>query len=393
MERRLDIVPVGEWGIFPEGKPLMIAGPCSAESEVQVMETARRIKSLGINVFRAGIWKPRTHPNTFEGVGTVGLKWMQRVKNELGMKICTEVASEKHIFDCLKFGVDMIWIGARTTANPFLVQEIADALKDTDIPVLVKNPVNPDIDLWIGALERLNQAGLLDSYSPQNASAINLKMRARDFSWFGINAWGGSICINTELLKKYKLPIPKTWDDLLDPIYKGRIVMPNPVASSTGFMFLMGWLQAKGEKVGWRYIEKLHENILFYTASGARPAAMAAQGEIPIALTSEAFVRPFMRFSIPVITVEPQEGIAWDAEGCALPKGSPHPILAKRFLDFCASKPVADIAASFSGISSIDRYSTETGKKLVARFLTLDFRQAAIEKKTITDQWQSIASR
>ncbi len=160
MERRLDIVPVGEWGIFPEGKPLMIAGPCSAESEVQVMETARRIKSLGINVFRAGIWKPRTHPNTFEGVGTVGLKWMQRVKNELGMKICTEVASEKHIFDCLKFGVDMVWIGARTTANPFLVQELAEALRDMDIPVLVKNPVSPDIDLWIGALERLNQAGI-----------------------------------------------------------------------------------------------------------------------------------------------------------------------------------------------------------------------------------------
>ncbi|HJI94574.1 MAG TPA: hypothetical protein OIM53_07545 [Sutterellaceae bacterium] len=102
---------------------------------------------------------------------------------------------------------------------------------------------------------------------------------------------------------------------------------------------------------------------------------------------------PLCAFPYRWITVEPQEGIAWDAEGCALPKGSPLPILAKRFLDFCASKPVADIAASFSGISSIDRYSTETGKKLVARFLTLDFRQAAIEKKTITDQWQSIASR
>ncbi len=161
MESRLDLIPVSEWGIFPEGKkPLMIAGPCSAESEVQVMQTARGLKSLGINVFRAGIWKPRTHPNNFEGIGTPGLKWLQRVKNELGMKVATEVASEKHIFDCLKFGVDMVWIGARTTANPFLVQEIADALKDTDVPVLVKNPVNPDLDLWIGALERLNQAGI-----------------------------------------------------------------------------------------------------------------------------------------------------------------------------------------------------------------------------------------
>ena len=163
MEKRLDILPLKEWNLFNlfnERRPLLIAGPCSAESEIQIMETARGLKSLGVCVFRAGIWKPRTHPNTFEGVGTQGLKWLQRVKNELGMKICTEVASEKHIFDCMKFGVDMVWIGARTTANPFLVQEIADALKDTDIPVLVKNPVNPDLDLWIGALERLNQAGV-----------------------------------------------------------------------------------------------------------------------------------------------------------------------------------------------------------------------------------------
>lgn len=138
----------------------MIAGPCSAESEIQVMETARQLRAFGINVFRAGIWKPRTHPGSFEGVGSVGLKWMQRAKKELGLKIATEVASEKHVFECLKYGVDLVWIGARTTANPFLVQEIADALKDVDIPVLVKNPVNADIDLWIGALERLNAAGV-----------------------------------------------------------------------------------------------------------------------------------------------------------------------------------------------------------------------------------------
>ena len=124
------------------------------------METAKGLKELGINVFRAGIWKPRTHPGSFEGVGAPGLKWMQRAKREYGLKIATEVASEKHVFECLKYGVDLVWLGARTTANPFLVQEIADALQDTDIPVLVKNPVNPDIDLWIGALERLNRAGI-----------------------------------------------------------------------------------------------------------------------------------------------------------------------------------------------------------------------------------------
>ena len=160
MAKKLDIISLYEWGMFTEPRPSVVAGPCSAESEEQIMETAKGLRELGINVFRAGIWKPRTHPGCFEGIGVPGLKWMQKAKKEYGLKIATEVASEKHVFECLKHGVDLVWIGARTTANPFLVQEIADALADTDIPVLVKNPVNPDIDLWIGALERLNRAGI-----------------------------------------------------------------------------------------------------------------------------------------------------------------------------------------------------------------------------------------
>lgn len=160
MERTLNLTPVGEWGFFTLPRPMIIAGPCSAESEAQVMQTAKGLSDLGIHVFRAGIWKPRTHPGSFEGVGTSGLGWLRKVKSELGMKVCTEVASEKHVYECIKYGVDMVWIGARTSANPFLMQEIADALQGTDIPVLVKNPVNPDLDLWIGALERLNRAGI-----------------------------------------------------------------------------------------------------------------------------------------------------------------------------------------------------------------------------------------
>ncbi|MDE6452451.1 MAG: bifunctional 3-deoxy-7-phosphoheptulonate synthase/chorismate mutase type II, partial [Odoribacter sp.] len=141
-------------------KPLVIAGPCSAESERQLFDTAESLKARGVNVLRAGIWKPRTRPNCFEGVGTVGLQWMQRVQQELGMKIATEVANRKHVCEALEAGMDLLWIGARTTANPFAMQEISDALKDTDIPVLVKNPVNPDVELWIGALERLSLAGV-----------------------------------------------------------------------------------------------------------------------------------------------------------------------------------------------------------------------------------------
>lgn len=146
-------------GMVP-GRPLVIAGPCSAETEEQVMETARQLHGFGIRIFRAGIWKPRTKPGSFEGVGKEGLLWLKRVKEKLGMYVATEVANTRHVHDALAAGVDILWIGARTTANPFAVQEIADALEGTDIPVLIKNPVNPDLDLWIGALERIYNAGV-----------------------------------------------------------------------------------------------------------------------------------------------------------------------------------------------------------------------------------------
>ena len=143
-----------------EKRPLIIAGPCSAETEEQVMQAARELASNGVMMFRAGIWKPRTKPGGFEGVGLPGLKWLQRVKEETGMYVATEVATEKHAYEALKHGVDMLWIGARTTANPFAVQEIANTLQGVDIPVFIKNPVNADLELWIGAFERLNNAGI-----------------------------------------------------------------------------------------------------------------------------------------------------------------------------------------------------------------------------------------
>jgi chorismate mutase len=141
-------------------RPLVIAGPCSAETEEQVMATAKQLSAKGIKIFRAGIWKPRTKPGGFEGVGSEGLAWLKRVREETGMYVATEVATQKHVYEALKYGTDMLWIGARTTANPFAVQEIADALAGTDIPILVKNPVNPDLELWIGAVERLYNAGI-----------------------------------------------------------------------------------------------------------------------------------------------------------------------------------------------------------------------------------------
>lgn len=143
-----------------EKRPLIIAGPCSAETEEQVFNTAKQLSEKGIKIFRAGIWKPRTKPGGFEGIGEQGLPWMQRVKKELGMLVATEVANTKHVEAALNAGIDILWIGARTSANPFAMQEIADALKGTDVPVLIKNPVNPDLELWIGAIERINGAGI-----------------------------------------------------------------------------------------------------------------------------------------------------------------------------------------------------------------------------------------
>ncbi|MBP8822407.1 MAG: bifunctional 3-deoxy-7-phosphoheptulonate synthase/chorismate mutase type II [Flavobacteriales bacterium] len=158
------------------GRPLLIAGPCSAENREQVLATAEGLSACApqAKVFRAGIWKPRTRPGGFEGIGTAALPWLAEVKQRFGLLTMTEVATPEHVEHALKAGVDMLWIGARTTPNPFSVQALADALRGTDIPVFVKNPVNPDLPLWIGALERLHSAGL------RRLAAIH-----RGFHWFG----------------------------------------------------------------------------------------------------------------------------------------------------------------------------------------------------------------
>ena len=146
----------------PQDRPILITGPCSAESEEQVMKTAQMMadNNVPVDLFRAGIWKPRTRPNNFEGIGFEGLKWLKNVKDTYGYQITTEVANTQHVFEALKVGVDVLWLGARTTVNPFSVQEVADALKGVDIPVFIKNPINPDLGLWRGAIERIYQAGI-----------------------------------------------------------------------------------------------------------------------------------------------------------------------------------------------------------------------------------------
>ncbi len=141
-------------------RPIVIAGPCSAETEEQVMTTARQLAQKGCHMFRAGVWKPRTKPGGFEGHGEPALVWLKQVKEETGMLTATEVAKPEHVELAMKYGVDILWIGARTSANPFAMQDLADSLRGAEVPVLVKNPVNPDLELWIGAMERINQAGI-----------------------------------------------------------------------------------------------------------------------------------------------------------------------------------------------------------------------------------------
>ena len=160
MSTDIDIMPLSDWCSKGQ-EPLIIAGPCSAETREQVMETAHEVAKIPqVRIFRSGIWKPRTRPGDFEGVGVEGLKWLQQVKEETGLKVTVEVAHPKHVEEALKHQIDVLWLGARTVANPFSVQEIAEALKGTDIPVMVKNPVSPDLKLWIGAVERVHSAGI-----------------------------------------------------------------------------------------------------------------------------------------------------------------------------------------------------------------------------------------
>lgn len=163
-----------------ESARIIIAGPCSAETEAQVMETARQLKDSGIHYFRAGIWKPRTSPDSFEGIGVQGLKWLQQVKQVYGLKSTIEVANARHVEEALQHGIDMLWIGARTSVNPFTVQEIADALRGVKVPVMVKNPVNPDLGLWKGALERIFRADTGQVYACHRGFDVYGKSRYRN---------------------------------------------------------------------------------------------------------------------------------------------------------------------------------------------------------------------
>ncbi|AYA37134.1 3-deoxy-7-phosphoheptulonate synthase [Hymenobacter oligotrophus] len=241
-----------------KGQPLLLAGPCSAETEEQVMATARGLQGLGVDLFRAGIWKPRTRPGSFEGIGAVGLKWLQRVKQEAGLAVTVEVATPRHVEECLAHGVDVVWIGARTTVNPFAVQELAEALGGTGVPVMVKNPVNPDLALWAGALERLDRAGVRDlaaihrgfstgapskyRNAPTWAIPIELKTRFPELPL---------ICDPSHISGRRDLLLPVA-QKALDLDYDGLMLETHPDPENA-------WSDAEQQVTPFRLAEMLHE--------------------------------------------------------------------------------------------------------------------------------------
>lgn len=270
MKHSLDILPLSSW-INTGDKPLIIAGPCSAETEEQLVSTAHLLANTGkVNILRAGIWKPRTRPGEFEGIGSIGLEWLKRAKEETGLLTATEVATAKHVEEALAAGVDVLWVGARSTANPFTVQEIADALKGVDVPVLVKNPVNPDLSLWIGALERINRAGIkkigaihrgFSSYEktafrnePMWDLAIQLKTIAPELPIINDPS---HICGNREL-------IPYVSQKAMDMDMQGFIIESHIDPS-------VAWTDAK-QQVTPTALSKLLDNLSFRKPESTNPA-------------------------------------------------------------------------------------------------------------------------
>lgn len=221
-----------EWGFSGDGT-FLIAGPCSAESEGQVLATAQALTGR-VDCFRAGLWKPRTRPGSFEGVGLKGLAWMDRARNETGLKICTEVAEPSHVEACLEYGVDLLWIGARTTTSPFAMQALADALRGADVPVLVKNPMSADVGLWLGGIERLANAGLARLGAIHRGVSSSLEMRYRNAP-----AWKMPIelmrrmpeipvvCDPSHLSGKAEL-VPSIAQEAMDLLFDGLMVEVHP---------------------------------------------------------------------------------------------------------------------------------------------------------------------
>lgn len=261
----LDILKLEEWAVEDKHTPFIIAGPCSAETEEQVILSAKALaKNKQVKALRAGIWKPRTRPNSFEGVGEAGLKWLATAQKETGLPTAIEVANGSHVEKALKHGIKILWVGARTTVNPFSVQEIADALVGTDIPVMVKNPINPDVNLWIGAIERIHKAGI------RKIVAIHRGFSSYDKRYRYAPHWEVPIQLKTELphlplicdpshITGVRANVPDLAQKALDLDMDGLMVEVHPTPDEA-------WSDAK-QQLSFDAFDRMLQNLSFRSSS------------------------------------------------------------------------------------------------------------------------------
>lgn len=242
----------------------------------------------------------------------------------------------------------------------------------------------------LNSILELASYGIFQPYRSVNHDAINPQMRDNSPApvWIGFNAWAASICVNSKILAAEKIPAPASWEDLLKPEYKGRIVMPNPASSSTGYMIISGWIQGMGEEKAWAFMQALHKNIKMYVHSGSKPGQMAAQGEILIGISSDAFVSSFVKRKAPLLLVNPSDGVAWDMEASAILKGSKNLDAAKKIIDFSTSEEAAAIAVSNMYIPARKVAGNDKVRSLDG-MLPMNFDNAAAQRSAVIEKWRA----
>lgn len=253
---------------------------------------------------------------------------------------------------------------------------------------------NPQADVVFGvsasSLELLRNQDLLLPYQIKDADQIvpNMKDSSENPVWTGTMAWASTLCVNEILLKKHNLPMPESWEDLTNPIYKGLIAMPHPASSGTGYMNVTAWIQLLGEEKGWAYMDKLHPNMKAYVHSGTKPCSMAAQGEVVIGMSSSAFAQDLIKRRAPIALVYPTEGLGWDIEAVAIIKNTDQLEAAQKLMDWTASNVVGEIGHDFSGLTARADYISEESKEIYPKLIPNDLKWAAENREKILKQWQ-----
>jgi iron(III) transport system substrate-binding protein len=282
-------------------------------------------------------------------------------------------------FEAKNPDIKIKWV--RDSAGPITARLLAE-----------KNAPKADVvfGLALNSVLSLQSHDLFESYTPLDSDKVSPMMKdaGENPIWVGINAWASGFCVNTREMEKRKLAIPATWKDLTKPEYKDLLVMPNPASSSTGYMDVAAWLHLWGNEGGWQYMKDLHANMKMYTHSGCKPCQMAAQGEIPIGISSGVCAKPFIAKKAPLSVVIPSDGVGWDMESAAILKSSANKEAARKLMDFAASKEAALIAADNDYIPGRIEFSTEDGKATQEQFIDIDFAKSAADRDSVLKQWR-----